>query len=364
MPARRLVVLIALLAALPVGAVILVQAASAWSLNRANASIVRAASLPSDAPARGVALEDAQMAMEQSRRWGNLDRVALARARTLLLSGDPGRAAQAFSEARPFVSDAMAEFVWGDAAWQAGQIATAVEHWQAAGALTYFMQQAHRAVDAHDWSAAAEQAAIAVRIAPNSAEAHYVLADAMSRLAPDTPAVFDELDRALALTTDNEFRSTILSRKGEILASQGELEQARDLFAQARHVAPIDARPRTGYALVLVRLEPAARSEAIALLTEVVGDSPWYTAAYIALADLAESGGDTGDAVAWLQRGLERNPNDARLLLALGDRYARRHMLPEARAALVSALRYETHADALQEIAQRLATLAGPGGGQ
>ncbi len=364
MPVRRIALLLVLIAALPVGAVILVDVASAWSLNLANAAIMRAASLPPDAPARSAELAGAQAIIEQAHGWAGLARLALAQARSLAFGGDSADAAQAFVSAGSSPTDAISEFVWGSAEWQAGRHPEAFEHWRAAGALTYFMQEAHRAADAHDWQAAADSAAIAVGIAPENADARYVLADATSRLAPATPAVLADLDRALSLTQDNEFRSTILSRKGEILASQGELQQALTIFEQARTVAPIDARPRTGYALVLVQLQRGSRDEANALLRQVVDDSPWYTAAYIALADLAESSGDASAAQAWLQEGLERNPNDARLLLPLGEWYARHNRVQDARTTFVAALRHETHADALQEIAARIAALDRGGGGQ
>ncbi len=364
MPVRRIVVILAIIAALPVGAVVLVRVASAWYLNEANAAIARAASLPADAPARSAALAGAQTDLEQAHRFAGLDRLALAQARSLMLNGDAASAAQAFASSRDFSADGLSQFIWGDAAWQAGQRQEAFEHWRAAGALTYFMQQAHRTADAHDWQAAAESASIAVGIAPDSADARYVLADAASRLAPATPALVADLDAALSLTQDNEFRSTILSRKGEVLAGQGNLEQALAAFEQARSAAPIDARPRTGYALVLLQLQPGSRDAVVALLRQVIDDSPWYTAAYIALADLAESGGDASGAQAWLQKGLQRNPNDARLLLPLGQWYARQRRIDEARATLVGALKYETHPDALKEIVQRIAELDRAGVGQ
>lgn len=357
MPVRRIFVILAIIAALPVGAVVLVRAAGAWSLNLANASIARAGSLPVDAPARSAELARAQTDLAQAHRFADLDRLALAQLRSLMLSGDTTDAARALADSNAVSEDALTEFTRGNAAWRSGQPSRAFEHWRAAGAFTYFMQQAHRAADAHDWQTAAESASIAVGIAPASADARYVLADATSRLAPVTPAVFADLDAALSLTQDNEFRSTILSRKGELYASQGNLEQALASFEQARSVAPIDARPRTGYALVLLQLQPGSRDTAVTLLRQVVDDSPRYTAAYIALAGLAQSGGDEAGAQAWLQKGLQRNPNDARLLLPLGELYARQHRMEEARATLVEALKYETHADALIEIAERLAEM-------
>ena len=124
--------------------------------------------------------------------------------------------------------------------------------------------------------------------------------------------------------------------------------------------APADARPRTGYALALLALQPAERDQARALLAQVVEDSPWYTAAYVALADMAESDGDLKSAEVWLTKGLARNPNDARLLLPLGRLYSRHGRSEEARVTLVRALEFETHADGLREIALELSQLRAP----
>jgi tetratricopeptide (TPR) repeat protein len=354
---RGKLALVALVVALAVTMVLFPQAASAWFLNLANARIARAVSLPQNAPDRATALAGADVHLNQARQYSNVERLPLAQARLLLARGDARRAAEAFQDSAPRQPDSITEYVWAEAAWQSQQPRTAFAHWRAAGAIEFFRQEAHRAVDAHRWNDAENLARIAVGIDPALGDAHFVLGDALSRQSPDNPEALSELDRALELTRDNEIRSSILSRKAEIFASQGRLPDALDLFNQARRIAPTDARPRTGYALTLLQLQSASRDQGIALLKQVVDDSPWYTAAYIALANLAESDGDLKGAEAWLQKGLAKNLNDARLLFPLGELYVRQHRIDEARKTLTLALSYETRADALQAIARSLAEL-------
>lgn len=342
------------IAALVSAIIIFPRAANAWFLNLANIRIAWAASLPRDAPDRATALADASLIL--SRRDLHL-RVPLADARILLARGEPQRAADALDKSDAALqSDPIAQFIWGDAFWQSNQLVAAYTHWHAAGALEYFVRQAHRAAEAHQWKDAENSARIAMGIDPAVADAHYVLGDALSHQERSSEAL-SELDRARELTQDKELLAAIISRQGEILVSHGKWQDALDRFGQARAIAPIDARPRTGYALALLQLQPDAREQATALLIQVVDDSPWYIAAYVALADLSESRGDPNGAEQWLKKGLAKNLNDARLLFPLGEFYARQHRIGEAKATMALAMKYETHADELEKIFQALAKL-------
>ncbi len=356
--ARRLFWIGAIVIALALGAWLqcVPQIASAWSVNMANASLARAYALPRESPDRERALDAARDSLAQAENWSALPRLALARARESLARGDAARAIEAFSAAS-YSTDAISEFLWAQAAWEAEQPATAFSHWRNAGAITYFMQEAHRALDAHRWRDAEQLARIAVGIDPALADAHFVLADALAGQSPDAPEALPELDAALERTRDPEFTSTILSRKGEILAAQGKLQEALDQFDRACAIAPIDARPRTDYAVTWLRLHPTEPSVSSALLEQVIEDSPWYVAAYIARANMAESSGDATGAESWLRLGLARNTNDARILLPLGELCARRGRTDEARQLLMLALKYETHADAQAEITRKLGEL-------
>jgi len=360
MPRSNLFAIIAVLVTLFIAALLLPPAASAWLLNQANAEIARAASLPPDSPDRLPALSTAAARVSQARGLSDLARVPLARARAWLTRGEFQAAADALRSSHAALQDdAVAQFVWGDAEWRAANSSAAFERWRAAGAIEFFMNEANRARDRHQWEEAERLARLAVGIAPERADAHYALGDALSYRSSGDPEALREMDRAAELTRDAELLSTILSRKGEVLAAQGEYPAALDLFDQAMRSAPLDARPRTDYARTLLRFQPDARDRAAEMLQQSIAIAPWDVAAFITLAEIAQARGDVQSAAEWYRHGLARNANDARLLFALGEFYARQNRLDEARATLTLALKYETHADDLRKIAGALAELGG-----
>ena len=359
MPERQKI--LASAAAFIIAAALSPQIAGAWFVNQANVAIAHAASVPQDAPQRSTDLNDAENDLTSARVLSNDGRVLLAQARFFLARGDPSGSVRSFDQADAWLqSDPIAQFVWAEAARESNQPGVAIDHWRVAGAYVYFSQQMHRAMDGHQWQAAEAYARVAVAIEPNSPDAHRVLGDALSQQKIDNDESLGELDRARELTRDPELLSTIISRKGEILASRNEAQQALDQFDQARAVAPLDARPRTDYAMTLLKLRPEATAQGVALLNQVVSDSPWYTAAYVALANISETGGDPKGAESWLSQGLVRNPNNPELLFALGQFYARQQRVAEARTTLVQALSFETHADNLELIATALAGVPRP----
>lgn len=354
-------VIAAIIALLLVAIVAFPCVASAWLLNLANADIARAAALPEDSPHRVAALADAAARLNQTDHATR--RAALARARLLLLRGDPQRAADAMrGSGSGWQNDPIAQFVWADAEWQSANPSSAFEHWRAGGAFTFFINAANRARIAEHWTDAALLARIAVGIAPDAkrAEAHYVLADALAGLPANDSEAMRELERAIELTRDPELLATILSRKGELLAAQGNHPAALELFDQAMKIAPLDARPRTDYARTLLQFQPAARDRAVELLQQSIGLAPWYSLAYVTLAETAESEGETRSRVAeeWYKKGLAQNRNNPDLLFRLGQFYARRNRLAEAEAHLVLALRYETRGKVLSQIARELERLS------
>jgi tetratricopeptide (TPR) repeat protein len=209
----------------------------------------------------------------------------------------------------------------------------------------------------HQWQDAEKYARIAVGIAPERAETHYYLGDAIGYLSPDNPEALRELDRADERTRDREFLATILSRKGELLAAQGKEHDALDLFDRARQIAPRDARPRIGYAMVLLRLDPSAEQQAVEILMQVVNDAPWTISAHLALARMAESRGDLPSAETWYRAALARDANNPDALFALGQFYTRQNRASDAKQMLTLALKHEPHVDDQQAITRALAEL-------
>jgi Tfp pilus assembly protein PilF len=250
----------------------------------------------------------------------------------------------------------MAQFVWGNAEWSAGNRDAAFERWRKAGALKYFVEEGHRAMFRDDWSHAEDYARIAVGIAPEDAEAHYLLADALVSQRKSDDEAMHELERAAQIVGDgdHEFLSTVITRQGELLAMQGKNSEAINYFSHASQVAPLDARPRTDYAQTILKIDAKRKSEAENLLTQVVTDSPWYIDAYVMLADIAEKDGSMVQAENWYKTGLQKNPNDARLLFPLGQFYMRQNRIGEAKDTLTLALKYETRPDVLQAISRAL----------
>ncbi|MBI5035645.1 MAG: tetratricopeptide repeat protein [Chloroflexi bacterium] len=357
----RLLPLSVIIVCLIILVLLLPSAASAWFFNSANAQLARAASLPADSPVRVSTLNDANAQLTQASGLAQNPRIALAFARGWLEHYKPQRAVDSLQTSGNVLhDDFMAQFVWGNAEWSAGNHAAAFEHWRQAGALKYFTEEAHRALFRDDWSQAENYARIAIGIAPQDADSHFLLADALVNQRKNDDEAMRELERAAQIVGggDNEFLSTILSRQGELLEIQGKYSQAIEYFTRARKVAPIDARPRTDYARTILKINPAATSEARDLLTQVVTDSSWYIDAYILLANLAEKDGELAQAENWYKTGLSKNPNDARLFFPLGEFYARQKRIGDGKDTLTLALKYETRPDVLQAISRALTQLS------
>lgn len=338
-----------------IAALVFPIAASAWYRNQANARLARAVAT-NDAAARLVALSEADAQLTQAEAWSRDALTAFARARAALARDDAARAVQAMRATDATLrEDCIAQFLWGYAEWYAGNTTEAFAHWRAAGAFDYFLNAARRASFKHQWTQAAEWARLAVGINPADADARYTLGDALGYL--DVDAALRELERAAELTQDPELLSTILSRRGEILAARGESSAALALFDEAMRIAPRDARPRTDAARVLLATQPEARARAIELLRESLAVAPWYVAAYITLAEIAETDGEAQTAESWFAQGLANVRNNPALLFARAQFYARQNRLDDAKADLLAARRYETRADELHKIERALETL-------
>ena len=356
----KIIALLVLIGAVLVTALTLPAAASAWFRNAANARIARALALSADAPTRLAALNDADAQLVQAHAWSapRDALVAFAQARVFLARDDAPRAAEILrATGNALQNDFIAQFVWGQAEWQTGNMTAAFARWRAAGALDYFTNQSLRSSFKHQWQEAEKDARIAVGIAPERAETHYYLGDALGYQSSDNPEALRELDRAVELTRDPEFLSTILSRQGELLAVQGKDRDALAAFERAWQVAPRDARPRIGYAVTLLHLDPNAEKRSVEILIQVVNDAPWTISAHLALARIAESRSDIQGAEEWYRAALARDANSSDALFSFGQFYARQNRVDDAKKMLTLALKYETHGDDQQAIARALAEL-------
>lgn len=353
------ILLLVVISAVLVTALILPVAASAWFRNIANARIARAIAPATDPSARILALNDADAQLAQADAWSRDVLTAFARTRSFLARDDAPRAAAAMRATNDVLrSDPIAQFIWAQAEWQSGDAPAAFERWRIAGALEYFINQTQRAGFKHQWQAAEASARIAVGIAPDRADTHYYLGDAVGYQSPHDPEAMREIDRAAELAQDNhEFLATILSRKGELLVAQGKDRDALAAFDRARTIASRDARAQVGYAMTLWRLDPYAQAQVSAILKQAIRDAPWSIGARLALAQIAEARGDLKDAEEWYRVALARDSNNPDVLFSLGQFYARQNRVDDAKKMLTRALKYEPHADDQQAITRALAEL-------
>jgi tetratricopeptide (TPR) repeat protein len=354
------VICLALIGAVLVIALLLPGAASAWFRNIANAHIARALAPTTTPSARILALNDADAQLARADAWTRDALTAYARARSLLARANAPRAVETFRATGDTLrDDFIAQFVWGFAEWDAGNAPAAFERWRAAGAFEYFLNRAQRASFKHQWADAALFARLAAEIRPEDADARYTLGDVLGYR--DADAALRELERAAELTRDPELLATILSRQGEILAARGEFAAALARFEEAMRLAPRDARPRTDAARILLTTpaERDARARAVELLRESLAVAPWYVAAYITLAELAEAERDLVAAEAWYAqaRSVAQARNDPALLFARAQFYARQNRWEDARADLMLAMRYETREDELRQMQRALEAL-------
>lgn len=352
---RRWSFVIGLSSIVLIAALVFPAAASAWYRNQANARLARAAAA-NDTPARLAALNDADAQLARAEAWSRDALTAFARARSWLARDNAPRAVETLRATGDTLrDDFIAQFIWGYAEWSAGNAAAAFARWRAAGAFEYFLNRARRASFQHQWTKAADFARLAVGTQPDDADARYALGDALGYV--DADAALRELERAAELTRDPELLATILARQGEILAARGEFAAALARFDEAMRIAPRDARPRTDAARVLLATQPAARARAVELLRESLAVAPWYVAAYITLAEIAEAERDVQAAEAWFAQGLAQARNNPALLFARAQFYARQNRREDAKADLVLAMRYETREDQLRQMQRALEAL-------
>jgi tetratricopeptide (TPR) repeat protein len=148
---------------------------------------------------------------------------------------------------------------------------------------------------ARHWDEADAQARHALRLAPNSVEAHELLARVFHERKDFTATAY-QLRRAIA--NSDEWRPALLLELAQALLHQGALDEARDVVRQV-----LEKRPEHVPALLqMAQIEEYADNDevALALLAQVAAHAPGLVALNEAQARLAFNAGDAERTVAFL----------------------------------------------------------------
>jgi tetratricopeptide (TPR) repeat protein len=175
-------------------------------------------------------------------------------------------------------------------------------------------------------AAAYDQYREALRLDPDSGEAHFSLALALGRLS-DATDEFRELKRAVEL---NPQLAPAHNQLGLIYLSQGKRDEAEGEFKAAVEIDPKFAEARNN--LGVLYIQQGNIREAIVMFEEAVEEQPNYAGAFVNLANALIAGGKLNDAEKRLRDALQANPKDGNLYMALGKLDAKRHRDDESLA--------------------------------
>ena len=156
-----------------------------------------------------------------------------------------------------------------------------------------------------------------------------------SSAADATPDPAAALERAVAAAeaslsegefqiAESQYRSALLEGwllQGDLQATEGKLEDARESYRRASTSA-VEQR-RALQALALVHLQSGAAAEAVNLLTRVVATSPQDAQARRLLARALTAAGQPEEAVQALEEAHAALPDDLEIAFALGSGYLR-----------------------------------------
>lgn len=110
---------------------------------------------------------------------------------------------------------------------------------------------------------------------------------------------------------------SVLCNLGIAFAKLGRFDEAMTYFARGHEIAPEFTPLTFNYAIALCELEKYDESRQ--LLRGIVTENPTHIGAWAALSEVEHQTGNTTDAVACSQRGLDIAPEDAEILTALGN---------------------------------------------
>ncbi len=256
-------------------------------------------------------------------------------------------------------------FAEGLALWHAGQQDQAVARWRDAAAADLVLDQANLLLSRGELTAAAELCQAALRVAPDSARAHFLLGKVHIERG-DTAAARQALGKAVELEPANYAAQLEL---GLLYEAQGDVEQA---YAHLRHADPREAnhqlwarawpyfnsgQPEAGLAALelIIRLDPADANalfvradqlralkrydQALVAYDELHRAAPGDVRYYLGRGQLHADQGQGDAAIADLETAVNAAPASAEAWFHLGRyRWRFRRDGPGATAALARAL--------------------------
>jgi len=207
------------------------------------------------------------------------------------------------------------------------------------------------------------------------------LANALER-TPNEPLVYQEIGRmwldvavtkgdpaALAKALDAlehvgagpNASSEALTLYGRALAMNNEVDAAQRLLEQATRRYPVDPSSFVALAdLAESQHQPAIARTALLDYHALVGDDAAYPARAARIATLSQVLNDLPAAAAWLQRAAAVDPENIKLLIALGDVQLRSGNVLPAQVTVARALDREPDNPELLDLARRIERAAGP----
>jgi tetratricopeptide (TPR) repeat protein len=159
-----------------------------------------------------------------------------------------------------------------------------------------------------------------------------VAADPTAALERAVSAAEASLREGEFQSAESQYRAALLEGwllQGDLQATEGKLEEARESYRRASTSA-VEQR-RALQALALVHLQSGAAAEAVNLLTRVVATSPKDAQARRLLARALTAAGQPEEAVQALEEAHAALPDDLEIAFALGSGYLRVKKVEQAR---------------------------------
>jgi len=144
-----------------------------------------------------------------------------------------------------------------------------------------------------DHSGAVAQYREAIRLKPTLPGAHYELAEQL-RTSPDPAFNAQAESEYRAALQQNQYDELSWRQLGGIMAAKGDFKTAEEDYKKALAFQPNDSDAKTGLAIALISVNET--SEAISLLENALKDDPTNIVAHFRLSNLYRRAGRTADA--------------------------------------------------------------------